>query len=147
MADGTVQSIDINAPIDTVYDVAADLDQYPEWASSIKSVSVDEANDDGTPAKATFVVDVMVKEISYELQYEHSRPGLMSWDAIPGDDIRSMKGSYEFTDQGDGKTSVVYALQVETTLVLPGFLRKQAERTLVSTALRGLKRRAESLVD
>ncbi len=145
MSEGTVQNIDISAPIELVYDVAADLSLYPDWAQSVKAVDVLETDDDGLPNRASFRVDAMLKEISYELVYEHDVPNLMSWTAIPGPDIEAMKGSYEFTETDDGGTSVVYALQVETTLVIPGFLRKQAEKTLVSTALRGLKRRAESL--
>ncbi len=145
MADATVQNIDINAPIETVYDVAANLDAYPEWAQGIKTAVVLEANPDGTPRRAAFTVDAMLKVISYELEYEHESPTRMSWTAIPGDDIESMEGSYEFSAHDDGTTSVIYALQVATTLVLPGFLRKQAEKTLVSAALRGLKRRAESM--
>ncbi|MDH5422029.1 MAG: SRPBCC family protein [Acidimicrobiia bacterium] len=145
MSDGTVQSIEISAPRQLVYDVAADLVVYPDWATSVKSVEVLETNRDGLPARASFRVDAMLKEISYELIYEHDAPELMSWTAVPGPDIEAMEGSYEFTETDDGHTSVVYALQVETTLVIPGFLRKQAEKTLVSTALRGLKRRAEAL--
>lgn len=145
MSEGTVQNIDISAPIQLVYDVAADLSLYPDWAQSVKAVDVLETDDDGLPNRASFRVDAMLKEINYELVYEHEVPNLMSWTAVPGPDIEAMKGSYEFTATDDGGTSVVYALQVETTLVIPGFLRKQAEKTLVSTALRGLKRRAESL--
>ncbi len=145
MSEGTVQNIDISAPIQLVYDVAADLSLYPDWAQSVKAVDVLETDDGGLPNRASFRVDAMLKEISYELVYKHDVPNLMSWTAVPGPDIEAMEGSYEFTETDDGGTSVVYALQVETTLVLPGFLRKQAEKTLVSTALRGLKRRAESL--
>ncbi len=145
MSDGTVQNIEISAPRQLVYDVAADLALYPDWAQSVKTVEVLETNGDGLPVKASFRVDAMLKEINYELVYEHDSPELMSWTAVPGPDIEAMEGSYEFTETDDGGTSVVYALQVKTTLVIPGFLRKQAEKTLVSTALRGLKRRAEAL--
>lgn len=145
MSDGTVQNIEINAPVEAVYGVAADVGVYPEWAQGVKSVEVLEVGDDGLPIRAAFTVDAMLKVISYELIYEHHLPNLMSWTAVPGADIESMEGSYEFIETDDGGTSVIYALQVETTLVIPGFLRRQAEKTLVSTALRGLKRRAESL--
>jgi len=145
MSDGTVQNIEISAPMELVYGVAANLARYPDWANSVKGVEVLELDADGAPRRARFRVDAMLKEISYELVYEHDAPHLMSWTAVPGKDIESMEGSYGFSETDDGGTSVVYALQVETTLVIPGFLRKQAEKTLVSTALRGLKRRAESL--
>jgi hypothetical protein len=36
---------------------------------------------------------------------------------------------------------VVYALTVETVFTIPGFIRRQAERQIVTTALRGLRKR------
>ena len=36
------------------------------------------------------------------------------------------------------------ALRVDPAFVVPGFLRRQAEKQIVSNALRGLKKRAES---
>jgi len=40
---------------------------------------------------------------------------------------------------------VVYALMVEPEFKVPGFLRRQAEKQLISSALRGLKKRVEAL--
>jgi hypothetical protein len=42
----------------------------------------------------------------------------------------------------DGATEVVYALSVEPNFTVPGFLRRQAEKQIVTTALRGLRKRA-----
>ena len=67
-----------------------------------------------------------------------------SWSAIPGVDITAMEGSYEFRELGDGNTEVLYALRVDPAFTIPGFLRKQAEKQIVSSALRGLKKRSES---
>ena len=56
-----------------------------------------------------------------------------------------MDGRYEFYDLEDGGTEVVYALRVEPNFKVPGMLRRQAERQIVATALRGLRDRAEEL--
>jgi hypothetical protein len=39
---------------------------------------------------------------------------------------------------------VLFALRVDPAFTVPGFLRRQAEKQIVSSALRGLKRRAEA---
>jgi uncharacterized membrane protein len=142
MTEGTVQRMDIDAGAAEIYAVAADLASYTDWAQGVKSVEILETNDEGLPTKATFKVDAMMKEITYTLDYEHDVPHLMTWTAIPGDDIREMQGSYEFTDNGIG-TSVVYALRVDPTFSVPGFIRRQAEKTLIGIALRGLKQATE----
>ena len=51
-----------------------------------------------------------------------------------------LEGSYVFT-MVDGTTEVMYALKVETKFKVPGFVRRQAEKQIVTTALRGLRKR------
>ena len=146
--EGTVQSIEVSAEPQHVYDVALDLEAYPDWASGVKAVSILEEDEHGRPLKVDFEVDVMVKEISYTLVYhqlgwERGRFGF-AWSAIPNDDIRALEGRYEFNALDEGGTDVVYALKVDPAFSFPGFLRKQAEKQIVGAALRGLKNRAEA---
>jgi hypothetical protein len=88
----------------------------------------------------------MIKEISYVLDYDFDHDTGFSWSAIPNEDITALEGSYEFKELEDGGTEVVYALRVDPAFSVPGFLRRQAEKQIVGTALRGLKRRAEEEV-
>jgi len=145
MSEGTVQSIEIPAPAGEIFDVLADLERYPEWITAMRSVDVLEKDADGLPARVQFEVDAMVKVITYVLGYTFERPHLMSWVAEPGDDIREMVGSYELNDIEGGGTDVIYALRVDYGFPLPGFLRRQAEKQLVSTALRGLRKRVRQV--
>ncbi len=144
MADSTVQSIEIDAAPEAVFAVASDLPTYPDWATGVRSVDVLETGPDGKALRAAFVVDGMVKEISYELVYSYDEPARITWKAVPGPDIKEMDGSYTFNDLGDGRTEVVYALRAETAFTIPGFLRRQVEKQIVTTALRGLRKRVES---
>jgi uncharacterized membrane protein len=142
--EGTVQSIEVSAPAQLVYEVALDLDAYPDWATGVKSVDILEEDEYGRPTLVDFVAEAMIKEISYRLQYEYGLESGFSWTAIPGSDIKAMEGSYEFKELDDGNTEVLYALRVDPAFTVPGFLRKQAEKQIVSSALRGLKKRAEA---
>ena len=145
MAEGTVQSIEIPASRDFIFEVLADLELYPEWITAMREVEILERDEDNRPKRARFLVDAMIKEIAYDLDYVHEPPLRMSWTAVPGDDIRQMIGSYELTELEGGETDVVYALMVEPEFTVPGFLRRQAEKQLIGTALRGLKKRVEEL--
>ena len=145
MAEGAVQRIEISAPPRDVFAVLADLPTYPEWITAMRTVEVTSEFEDGLAAQARFEVDAMVKVISYELEYEYDVPNRISWTALPGDDITEMEGSYELHQLDDGCTKVVYALKVDYSFPLPGFLRRQAEKQLVGTALRGLKKRVEEV--
>jgi ribosome-associated toxin RatA of RatAB toxin-antitoxin module len=141
--EGTVQRVEVSAEPQHVYDVALDLEAYPEWAGGVKSVSIAEEDEHGRPAKVDFVVDAMIKEISYTLEYDYDYDNGFAWSAIANEDIKSLEGRYEFNDLEGGGTEVVYALKVDPEFSVPGFLRRQAEKQIVGTALRGLKKRAE----
>ena len=143
--EGTVQSIEVSAAPRDVFEVALDLEAYPEWIRAVKRVDILEVDRRGRPLRADFVADVLIKEISYTLIYSHSLANGFSWIAEPCPDIRAMEGSYEFNELNSENTEVLYALRVDPGFEIPGFLRRQGEKQLVSAALRGLKERAEGV--
>lgn len=143
--EGTVQSIEVSADVQTIYEVALDLEAYPEWATGVKEVEIEEEDEYGRPTRVSFVADAMIKEISYTLLYRYDLEDGFSWSAESGRDIKAMEGSYRFSPLEDGGSEVLYALKVDPAFTVPGFLRRQAEKQIVSNALRGLKKRAEAL--
>jgi len=146
MTEGTFQTLEIDAPAEALYDVVADIATYPEWATGVKEVEVLDLNEEGLVERARFVLEGFVKEIEYVLRYTHDRPNRLSWVAEEDSkDVRMLEGSYSFSPV-DGATEVVYALTVEPSFTLPGFLRRQAEKQIVTTALRGLRKRATDRV-
>jgi hypothetical protein len=57
--------------------------------------------------------------------------------------VTEMSGAYELSDDGSG-TKVNYELTVGTRVPMIGMLKRRAEKTIITTALKGLKSRAES---
>ena len=145
MTEGTVESIEIKGTPAEVFAVAADLAAYTEWATGVKEIEILETDEAGRAHRARFVIDVMVKEITYTLVYSYDEPSSMRWEAEPGPDLKELEGSYVFSEVADGRTEVVYGLKADPSFTIPGFLRRQAEKQLVGTALRGLRKRVESL--
>ncbi len=144
MTEGTFQTLEIDATQEALYAAAADVESYPDWATGVKEVEILSSDQDGRVERARFVVDVFVKEISYVLRYTHDHPRILSWEAEEGDDVKMLEGSYQFSAV-DGATEVVYSLTVEPKFTIPGFLKRQAEKQIITTALRGLRKRvAES---
>ncbi len=141
--DGTVQTIEVAASQQLVYEIALDIETYPEWAGGVKAVTVTEEDEYGRPTVADFTVDAMIKEISYTLDYNYEHEKGFAWTARPNADLKLLEGTYTFNVIDDDSTEVVYALRVEPNFTVPGFLRRQGEKQIVGTALRGLKKRAE----
>jgi len=140
MAEGTFQTLEIDVAAEVLYDAAADIASYPEWATGVKEVEILESDANGRVERARFVVEGFVKEIEYVLRYTHDRPNVLTWTAEESPDLKMLEGSYSFTPT-NGATEVVYALKVETKFKIPGFVRRQAEKQIVTTALRGLRKR------
>jgi ribosome-associated toxin RatA of RatAB toxin-antitoxin module len=145
MADSTVQTIEIGASPQDCFAVAADIASYPDWATGVRVTEVLDHDAEGRVDRAHFVIDGMVKEIAYTLRYTYDQPNRISWTAEPGEDLKSLEGSYSFQPLDDGNTEVVYALRAEPAFTIPGFLRRQVEKQIVSTALRGLRERVEQI--
>jgi hypothetical protein len=54
-----------------------------------------------------------------------------------------MDGAYVLAGQG-GTIETTYELSVDVRIPMPGLLKRRAEKTIIDTALKGLKNRVES---
>jgi len=142
MSDRTSSSITVDAPPADVMAVIADFPRYPEWADGIKEAEVVAGGD--RAERVRFTLDAGVIRDSYVLAYTWSDDVSVEWDlAEAGKIVSGMSGSYRLT--GDGaRTEVVYELAVDVAIPMPGMLRRRAEKTIIGTALKGLKNRVES---
>jgi ribosome-associated toxin RatA of RatAB toxin-antitoxin module len=145
MADQTESSIVINAAPAAIMDVIADLPSYPEWSDGINAVKVLAVyEEDNRPADAHFsLVSGAIKD-DYELEYDWDGDKSVSWTLTKGDMLTAMDGVYELVDNGDGTTTVNYRLSVDVKIPMIGMIKRKAEKVIVDTALKGLKKRVES---
>jgi ribosome-associated toxin RatA of RatAB toxin-antitoxin module len=126
------------------YEILTAFEAYPEWAADIKSVTVDERDEQGRAARVTFRAAAFGRSTSYTLRYDyHAAPGELSWTQVAGDLTRRLDGSYELASSGDGATEITYHLVVDLKVPLPGFVKRRAEGRIMGTALRELRSRVE----
>jgi ribosome-associated toxin RatA of RatAB toxin-antitoxin module len=137
------QRIVLAADPDTVMDVVADIEAYPEWQPDLKEVEVLATDGDGWVQRARFVVAGMGLSATFTLDYAYTDHE-MRWRLHSSDVFSRNDGAYLLRDRGDGTTEVTYELAVDTTLSLPGFLRRQIATRVVDSALKGVKRRVET---
>jgi carbon monoxide dehydrogenase subunit G len=144
MADRTSSSITVAADRATVLGVIADFGAYPQWATGVRAAEVVETDEEDRPRRVRFSLDAGMIRDSYVLAYEWDEDAAVRWQlAEAGSMVSEMSGAYLLADEGGG-TKVSYELAVGTKVPLPGLIRRRAERTIVDTALRGLKSRAEA---
>jgi ribosome-associated toxin RatA of RatAB toxin-antitoxin module len=144
MADQTTSSIVIDAAPSTVMDVIADFDSYPEWAKGVKSATVITEYDDGRAGEVEFVLDQAPIRDEYTLTYDWDADEQVTWSLVKAKMLKAMEGAYILAPQGDS-TQVTYQLAVDLSIPMIGMIKRKAEKVIIDTALKGLKRRVESL--
>jgi len=144
MADSVKDTIDINATAEQIFEVATDLESYPEWNANIKKVEIRATTEGGLPSLVWMEVDAKLKVISYTIGYDYSNaPQSFSWSLIEGE-VKELEGSYKF-DEFDDVTEVTYEMKVDPGFPIPKLLKRQAEKQIARGALEDLKKRVESL--
>lgn len=143
MADQASSTITIDAPTDEVLAVIADIASYPEWTGQIKSAEVVETGADGKPSQARFVMDAGVLKDEYVLAYDWRADGV-SWELVGKSTVqKSQQGSYTLAAKGAG-TEVTYRLAVDIAMPMLGMFKRKAEKMIMDSALKELKKRVES---
>jgi Polyketide cyclase / dehydrase and lipid transport len=137
----------VSSPRATVMSVIADFAAYPDWATGVSAAEVLEEGADDRPRRVRFALNAGPIKDSYVLGYEWDGDRSVHWQlSEPGTMVTEMAGAYLLADDGPG-TKVSYELTVGTRVPMLGLLKRRAEKTIIDTALRGLKARAESLRD
>lgn len=143
MVDAGSDFIVINASPERCAQVASDFAAYPQWAGDVKEATVLERDASGRASTVEYRASALGRSTHFTLQYDYSQmPTRLSWHMVDGDIMRSIVGSYSFAPEGGG-TRVDYTLEIELVLPLPGFVKRRAEKRILST-LKELKARIES---
>lgn len=143
MVDSGSDSIVVQAGAGRCIEVATDFTKYPEWAEDVKEASVLERDSEGRPTMVEYRASALGRSTHFTLRYDYSQlPSRLSWKMVDGDIMRSIIGSYTFTESG-AATRIDYGLEIELVLPLPGFVKRRAEKRILST-LKELKARIES---
>jgi hypothetical protein len=144
MADEARESIQIEATPERCYAVAVDFDRYPEWATDVKKVEVLERDAEGRGILVRYRIAALGKTIGYILRYDFAdAPGGFSWKLEKAEYLSRLDGTYRFDPDGTG-TRVGYALTVDITFPLPGFMKRAAAGMIVDNAMKQLKAHIEA---
>ncbi len=140
VADLTSASINIAAKPNAVMAVISDVEHYPDWVDSMKSAEV-LTSVAGKPKTVRMVLDHTLIKDNYVLAYEW-KPRAVSWKLIEGNLLKAMDGSYVLKPNGAG-TTVTYMLSVDINMPMISMFKRKAEKTIIDSALKGLKKRVE----
>jgi uncharacterized membrane protein len=141
------RTVEIDAPVQRCFDIAADIENAPAWQGSLKDVDVLERDGDGRPALVDTKNDAKVKTVTTRLRFTYTSPTEIRWTQEKGD-VKSLVGWWTLEDLGGDRTRATYALDVDPGrmlgLLLRGPVEGQVRDFLLGNAAEGLKRTAEA---
>ena len=142
MADQSTQSIVIDAPAAAVMAVIADFPAYPTWVSAAERVEVLDSGPDGRARRVHFVLDAGAVKDDYVLDYTWDGDRRVDWTLVQGQMQKRQDGSYVLAESG-GRTEVTYSITIDLSIPMLGMIKRKAEKVILDTALKELKKRVE----
>jgi carbon monoxide dehydrogenase subunit G len=122
-------SAEIDAPIEQVWKAVEDVEKAPDWQGGMKDVVALETDGQGRATLVETEADAKVTTIKTKVEFTYDKPTRLSWKQVKGD-LKSMVGSWELEDLGDGRTRATYALEGDTGRVLGMLVRGPVEDKL-----------------
>lgn len=141
MADKTSSTMTIDAPRAVIMAVIADFAAYPQWATGVRAAESLDVGPDGRAERVRFTIDAGIIKDSYVLSYVWDGDQAVRWQlAERGVSVSEMTGAYLLED-AQSATKVTYELAVGLAIPMIGMLKRRAEKTIIDTALKGLRTR------
>ena len=140
------RTVEIDAPIERCFEIAADIQGAPEWQGSLQDVEVLERDGEGRADLVETKSDAKVKSVRALLRFSYDPPTGIRWVQEKGD-AKSVEGWWEFEDLGGGRTRATYGLRSDPGRMLGMLLRGPVEGKvrdfMLGGAAEGLKQAAE----
>lgn len=137
---------EIDAGVEEVWAVVADVLSAPEWQGGVVGMTPLEHDDEGRATLVETENDIKVRTVKTQVRFAYDPPGRLSWTQEKGD-LKSVEGAWVLEDLGDGRTKATYQLDSDPGRVLGMLIRgpvESAVRAMLVNARPGeLKRRVE----
>ncbi len=109
-------STEIEAPLEAVFAIAADVEGTRRWQPEIKVAECVE-RDGGNQVLVQMEIDAKVRSLGSKMRFSFEAPERIRWVQEKGD-VKALEGSWEFEDLGEGRTQATYRLEVNLGRVL-----------------------------
>ena len=139
-------SVEIDAPRDRCYEIAADIEGAPEWQGTLERAEVLKRDREGRAVVVDTTSDASIKKVHSRLRFSYQPPGGITWEQEEGE-AKWLTGSWAFEEVGEGRTRATYGLRSDPgrilSLLLRGPVEGKVKELLTKGAAEGLKKKAE----
>lgn len=103
---------EIDAPLNEVWELVADVERAPEWQGGLKGLWAIERDAEGRATLCESESDAKVRTIRSTVRFVYDAPTRLTWTQEEGE-LKSVDGSWVLEDVGGDRTRVTYALEVD----------------------------------
>jgi uncharacterized membrane protein len=140
-------TVEIEAPRERCYEVAADVENSAEWQGTLEEVEVLERDAQGRALVVETLSDAMVKKVRSWLRFTYDPPSGVTWEQEKGE-TKWLTGSWVFDELDGGRTRATYGLRTDPGrvlgLLLRGPIEGKVKEFLTKSAAEGLKKHLEA---
>ena len=138
---------EINAPLDEVWKLVEDVEKAPDWQGGLKDLEALERDGEGRATLVESASDAKVRTIKSTVRFTYDGPTRLSWTQVKGE-MKSVEGSWDLEDLGDGRTRATYSMEVDLgrmlSMVIRGPLVDAVRGMLVGARAGELKQAVEN---
>ncbi len=122
MAISGSSTAEINAPLERVWELVEDVESAPQWQGGLKAIRAMERDADGHAVLCESETDAKVRTIRSTVRFSYAGPTVLRWRQEKGE-LKSVEGSWQLEDLGDGRTRATYSLDVDLGRMLGMMIR------------------------
>lgn len=115
-------SADIDAPLEQVWSLVADVERAPEWQGGLKALSVRERDGEGRALLCDSETDAKVRTVKSVVRFQYEEPTRLTWRQEKGE-LKSVDGSWVLEELGPGRTRATYSIEVDLGRMLGMVIR------------------------
>ena len=120
---------EIEAPIEKVWELVADVERAPDWQGGLDGLEALERDGEGRATLCETETDAKVRTVKAIVRFSYEPPTRLSWTQEKGE-LKSVEGSWELEDLGDGRTRATYYLEADLGRILGMMVRGPGGRPI-----------------
>jgi len=135
-----IESIAIKAPIERVFEVISDFENYPKFLDEMEATEVVKRGKRSTHARFTAKLAMPIR---YTLDFRMKAPDRMDWSLVEGDFMEGNDGSWELTSLEPNLTDATFTMEVKFPFWVPSSMAEGTLKSGLPGMMKGFKREAE----
>jgi ribosome-associated toxin RatA of RatAB toxin-antitoxin module len=122
MAISGSSTAEINAPLEQVWELVEDVESAPRWQGGLKAMRALERDADEHAVLCESETDAKVRTVRSTVRFRYDGPTTLRWNQEKGE-LKSVEGSWQLEDLGDGRTRATYTIDVDLGRMLGMMIR------------------------